>query len=95
MSYLLLNLMTTYNYEVDIIYNSRNTRLRRDFPRPPGERRRRRPRWVASGAHFGIRQNGFPKWVKECEKINKMRQKKKIDAPLAKPIRGRLRRPIV
>ena len=52
MSYLLLNLMTTYNYEVDIIYNSRNTRLRRDFPRPPGEWRRRRHAQGALGAHL-------------------------------------------
>ena len=30
--------------------NSRNTRLRRDFPRPPGERRLRRHLWAPSTA---------------------------------------------
>ena len=38
-----------------IRYNSRNTRLRRDFPRPPRERRRGHRLWGAFGAHLGNR----------------------------------------
>ena len=53
---------------------SRNTRLRRDFPRPPGERHLRRHLWVPSVPPLGRLRHPFGK--------------KKIGAPWAPPISG-------
>ena len=39
-------------YNID----SRNSRLWRDFPRPPGEWRHRRPRWEAAASGGGERK---------------------------------------